>query len=294
MGAGRPVRRRRRARHPAPALRALHHQGALRPRLPELHRAVQRAAEPGHGASWTARRCRSRRATSSSSPSELDAHGVDALRLTMAFAGPPEDDIDWADVSPVGVGEVPRARVAHLGRGDVEPRRRVEDGRRRRCAASPTASSPTRRRSSRRSSSTSSSRASWSSSTRPARRSTPAPGRRMPRCARPSEVTAMVLDLFAPYTAEDMWAAARLRAERRARAVAQGRPDAARRGVGHRDRAGRRQGARPARGVAEDLGRRARGARSGVGRRVARAIGEREIVNVIVRAPRIVNIATRA
>ena len=25
---------------------------------------------------------------------------MDAVRLTMAFAGPPEDDIDWADVSP--------------------------------------------------------------------------------------------------------------------------------------------------------------------------------------------------
>ena len=65
--AGRPVRGRRRARDPAPALLALHHQGAVRPRLPELHRAVHLPAEPGHGASWTARRCRSRRATSSSS-----------------------------------------------------------------------------------------------------------------------------------------------------------------------------------------------------------------------------------
>ena len=31
---------------------------------------------------------------------ELDRHGVDAVRLSMIFAGPPEDDIDWADVSP--------------------------------------------------------------------------------------------------------------------------------------------------------------------------------------------------
>ncbi len=31
---------------------------------------------------------------------QLAEHGVDAVRLTMAFAGPPEDDIDWADVSP--------------------------------------------------------------------------------------------------------------------------------------------------------------------------------------------------
>ena len=33
---------------------------------------------------------------------ELARYGVDAVRLTMVFAGPPEDDIDWADVSPAG------------------------------------------------------------------------------------------------------------------------------------------------------------------------------------------------
>jgi len=33
---------------------------------------------------------------------ELADNGVDAIRLTMVFAGPPEDDIDWADVSPHG------------------------------------------------------------------------------------------------------------------------------------------------------------------------------------------------
>ena len=32
----------------------------------------------------------------------LDVFGVDAVRLTMAFAGPPEDDVDWSDVSPAG------------------------------------------------------------------------------------------------------------------------------------------------------------------------------------------------
>jgi leucyl-tRNA synthetase len=31
---------------------------------------------------------------------ELEKHGVDAIRLSMVFAGPPEDDVDWADVSP--------------------------------------------------------------------------------------------------------------------------------------------------------------------------------------------------
>ena len=32
----------------------------------------------------------------------IDKYGVDAIRLTMVFAGPPEADIDWADMSPGG------------------------------------------------------------------------------------------------------------------------------------------------------------------------------------------------
>ena len=48
---------------------------------------------------------------------ELDVHGVDAVRLTMVFAGPPEDDIDWADVSPAGAKKF-LARAWRLS-GDV-------------------------------------------------------------------------------------------------------------------------------------------------------------------------------
>jgi leucyl-tRNA synthetase len=33
---------------------------------------------------------------------QLTAFGVDAVRLTLVFAGPPEDNIDWADLSPAG------------------------------------------------------------------------------------------------------------------------------------------------------------------------------------------------
>ena len=33
---------------------------------------------------------------------QLDKFGVDAVRTTMIFASPPEDDVDWADVSPAG------------------------------------------------------------------------------------------------------------------------------------------------------------------------------------------------
>lgn len=31
---------------------------------------------------------------------QLDKYGVDAVRLTVVFAGPPDEDIDWADLSP--------------------------------------------------------------------------------------------------------------------------------------------------------------------------------------------------
>ncbi|ALG14843.1 leucine--tRNA ligase [Kibdelosporangium phytohabitans] len=44
---------------------------------------------------------------------ELSTYGVDAVRLTMIFAGPPEEDIDWADVSPGGSGKF-LARVWRL------------------------------------------------------------------------------------------------------------------------------------------------------------------------------------
>jgi len=33
---------------------------------------------------------------------QVDEYGVDAIRLALVFAGPPEDDIDWADMSPGG------------------------------------------------------------------------------------------------------------------------------------------------------------------------------------------------
>ncbi len=54
---------------------------------------------------------------------ELAAHGVDAVRVTMLFASPPEDDVDWADVSPTGSGKW-LARVLRLAadaRGEGDP-----------------------------------------------------------------------------------------------------------------------------------------------------------------------------
>ena len=74
---------------------------------------------------------------------QIDQYGVDAIRTTVVFAGPPEEDIDWADVSPsatlrflqrawriaddvtspVGVdpadGDVELRRVAHRTLGEI-------------------------------------------------------------------------------------------------------------------------------------------------------------------------------
>jgi leucyl-tRNA synthetase len=67
---------------------------------------------------------------------ELSLHGVDAIRLTMVFAGPPEDDIDWSDVSPAGAkkflarawrlaGDVSAPVDADPTTGDLELRRAI-------------------------------------------------------------------------------------------------------------------------------------------------------------------------
>ncbi len=65
---------------------------------------------------------------------ELADHGVDAIRLSMVFAGPPEDDIDWAEVSPSGSrkflarawrvsGDVTSAPGTDPSTGDIAVRR---------------------------------------------------------------------------------------------------------------------------------------------------------------------------
>ncbi|MDX6199060.1 MAG: leucyl-tRNA synthetase [Actinomycetota bacterium] len=58
---------------------------------------------------------------------QLASFGVDAIRISIVFAGPPEDDIDWADVSPSGSVKW-LARVARVA-ADVAalPRSGVRD-----------------------------------------------------------------------------------------------------------------------------------------------------------------------
>jgi leucyl-tRNA synthetase len=65
---------------------------------------------------------------------ELENHGVDAIRLSMVFAGPPEDDVDWSDVSPSGSvkfltrawrlsGDVTSAPGVDFAKGDLSLRK---------------------------------------------------------------------------------------------------------------------------------------------------------------------------
>jgi len=65
---------------------------------------------------------------------ELENHGVDAIRLSMVFAGPPEDDVDWSDVSPSGSvkfltrawrlsGDVTSAPGVDFAKGDLTLRK---------------------------------------------------------------------------------------------------------------------------------------------------------------------------
>jgi leucyl-tRNA synthetase len=65
---------------------------------------------------------------------ELENHGVDAIRLSMVFSGPPEDDVDWSDVSPSGSvkflsrawrlsGDVTSAPGADFAKGEISLRK---------------------------------------------------------------------------------------------------------------------------------------------------------------------------
>ncbi len=66
--------------------------------------------------------------------SQLEEFGVDAVRLTLVFASPPEDNVDWADVSPAGsarflqrawrlAGDVTSAAGTDASGGDVALRK---------------------------------------------------------------------------------------------------------------------------------------------------------------------------
>ena len=137
---------------------------------------------------------------------QLAAHGVDSIRLTMIFASPPEDDVDWADVRPEALtkflGRVVRVAtdVAAAGSaagapaaGDLELRKvthrtidevtRLVEGTRLNVAV-----------------------ARLMELVSAARRAIDAgPGATDPAVREAAEALAVMLSLFAPYSAEECW-----------------------------------------------------------------------------------------
>ena len=138
---------------------------------------------------------------------QLAAHGVDAIRLTMIFASPPEDDIDWADMNPDALvkflGRVHRVAAdvaaagdpaaADLAAGDTELRRvthrsvdevtRLVESTRLNVAV-----------------------ARLMELVAAARRAIDSgPGAADPAVREAAEALAVMLSLFAPYTAEECW-----------------------------------------------------------------------------------------
>lgn len=223
--------------------------------------------------------------------SELKSHGADALRVTLAFAGPPEDDIDWADVSVQGsakflarawrvAGDVASPAGASFAAGDKELRRHTH----RLLADAPALVE------------------SYKFNVLVARLMDQVnvtrkaidtgAGAGDPAVRESAEAIAMILSLFAPYTAEDMWA--RLGHEP---TVALAEWPAADESLLVEDEVTmvvqvdgkvRDRLTLPA-SVSEDEARAAALDAAGV----QRAIGDRQIVNVIVRVPKIVSIATK-
>ncbi|WP_255513541.1 leucine--tRNA ligase [Homoserinibacter sp. GY 40078] len=222
---------------------------------------------------------------------QLDEFGVDAVRLTMAFAGPPEDDIDWADVSPAGsakflarawrlANDVQLAGETASGEGELALRRQTH----RLLADAPGLVE------------------SFKFNVLVARlmelvnavRKTidQGAGAADPAVREATEAVAILLSMFAPYAAEDMWAKlgyqpgvamqtlpkpdGRLLIEESVTAIVQ---------VDGKVRDRLEVSPQVDAGELEALAR--------ASAAVVRAIGEREIVNVIVRAPRVVNIATK-
>jgi leucyl-tRNA synthetase len=223
---------------------------------------------------------------------ELRQHGADALRVTMAIAGTPEDDIDWADVSAAGSAKfLARAwRVAHDVTSSPDVVWKDGDTALRRVTHRFLADAPALVE-----------QFKFNvvvarlmelvNATRKAIDSGVGPADAAVREA--AETTAMALNLFAPYTAEDMWqmlgyeptvALAQWRRADPTLLVDESVTAVVQVDGKVRDRLE----------VSPKIGADELEARAQESAAVARSIGEREIVNVIVRTPKLVNIATKA
>ena len=134
---------------------------------------------------------------------QLAAHGVDAIRLTMIFASPPEDDIDWADMNPDAqvkfLGRVWRLAV-EAGAADAGPG--VGEGELRKVTHR-TIDEFTRLVESSRLNVAVARLMELASATRRAIDS--GPGAADPAVREAAETLVVLLSIFAPYTAEECW-----------------------------------------------------------------------------------------
>ncbi|MCI1019986.1 leucine--tRNA ligase [Microbacterium sp. C5A9] len=222
---------------------------------------------------------------------ELDAHGADALRVGLAFAGPVEDDKDWADVSTTGAQKfLSRAmRIAHEVSSPVDVVFAGGDAALRRATHKLLSEAPALVEQTKFNVLV----ARLMELVNITRKTIDgAGGAGDPAVREAAETVAVMLDLIAPHTAEEMWetlghepsvglvtwrsADPVLLFEDTVTAVVQ---------VGGKVRAQLEVSARIGEVELEELAR--------SDERVIRSIGDREIVKVVVRAPKIVSIVVK-
>ncbi|MCC3291273.1 leucine--tRNA ligase [Arthrobacter sp. zg-Y1110] len=135
---------------------------------------------------------------------QLDKYGVDAVRLTMIFASPPEDDVDWADVSPSGSAKF-LARAWRLGQ-DITSEPGVDysaGDRKLRALTHRTVADATDLLENNKFNVVVAKLMELVNATRKAIDSGAGPAD--PAVREAAEAVAVILSLFAPYTAEDLW-----------------------------------------------------------------------------------------
>ncbi|NKX49717.1 leucine--tRNA ligase [Arthrobacter deserti] len=137
---------------------------------------------------------------------QLDRFGVDAVRLTMVFASPPEDDVDWADVSPSGSAKF-LARAWRLGQDVTSPAGTAPAAgdRALRAVTHRTVADAQELLESHKFNVVIARLMELVNATRKAIDA--GPGGADPAVREAVEAVAVILSLFAPYTAEDLWAA---------------------------------------------------------------------------------------
>ncbi|GAA3646575.1 leucine--tRNA ligase [Microbacterium marinilacus] len=222
---------------------------------------------------------------------ELERHGADALRVALAFAGPVEDDKDWKDVSTTGAQKF-LARALRLAQEVDSPQDVVwaeGDAALRRVTHRLLADAPVLVEQTKFNVVV----ARLMELVNAIRKAVDgSAGASDPAVREAVEATAMILDLFAPHTAEEMWellgyrgsvgrvtwrnADPALLVEEAVTAVVQ---------IDGKVRATLEV---PAKIDPEALEQRAR-----ADERVLRALGDREIVRAIVRAPKVVSFSTK-